>query len=164
MKFLFENLDDKVSIYYDSIPVTIIGRRYDADSWDEKEREISWEYEADRDDVFDALYDKVEAEKDLNGEDIDDYIEEHFDDLVEEYIEYLADCFYDKAVEDAQENNDEEWDDWDDSNPFEESVQEKLIQGSSDETLKKNIATEIEAGKDPKQAYAIAKSIQDKNK
>ena len=42
-------------------------------------------------------------------------------------------------------------------------VFEKLIQGKSDATLKKNIATEIKAGKDPKQAYAIAKSVQRKN-
>lgn len=42
-------------------------------------------------------------------------------------------------------------------------LEEKLIQGKSDATLKKNIKTEIEAGKDPKQAYAIAKSIQKKN-
>lgn len=45
-----------------------------------------------------------------------------------------------------------------------EFVDEKLIQGKSDATLKKNIATEVKAGKDPKQAYAIAKSIQDKHK
>ena len=44
-----------------------------------------------------------------------------------------------------------------------EIVNEKLIQGKSEQTLKKNIATEIEAGKDPKQAVAIAKSIQKKN-
>lgn len=44
-----------------------------------------------------------------------------------------------------------------------DELDEKLIQGKSDATLKKNIKTEIEAGKDPKQAYAIAKSIQKKN-
>ena len=44
-----------------------------------------------------------------------------------------------------------------------DELDEKLIRGKSDATLKKNIATEIEAGKDPKQAYAIAKSIQKKN-
>lgn len=38
-----------------------------------------------------------------------------------------------------------------------------LIQSSSKEALQKNIATEIEAGKDPKQASAIAYSIQKKN-
>ena len=44
-----------------------------------------------------------------------------------------------------------------------DDLDEKLIQGKSDATLKKNIATEVKAGKDPKQAYAIAKSIQKKN-
>lgn len=38
-----------------------------------------------------------------------------------------------------------------------------LIQGKSDETRSKNIATEIKAGKDPKQAAAIAYSIQKEN-
>jgi len=38
-----------------------------------------------------------------------------------------------------------------------------LIQGSSEATLKKNIATEIEHGKDPKQAAAIAYSVQRAN-
>lgn len=46
---------------------------------------------------------------------------------------------------------------------YEEALDEKLIQGKSDATLKKNIATEVKAGKDSKQAYAIAKSIQKKN-
>ena len=44
-----------------------------------------------------------------------------------------------------------------------DDLEEKLIQGKSDATLKKNIATEVKAGKDPKQAYAIAKSVQKKN-
>ena len=53
-------------------------------------------------------------------------------------------------------NSENDYGDYDD-------LDEKLIQGKSDATLKKNIATEIEAGKDPKQAYAIAKSVQDKH-
>ena len=44
-----------------------------------------------------------------------------------------------------------------------DSVHDKLIQSSSKEALKKNIATEIKAGKDPKQAAAIAYSVQRKN-
>lgn len=38
-----------------------------------------------------------------------------------------------------------------------------LIQSSSNEARSKNIATEIHAGKDPKQAAAIAYSVQRKN-
>ena len=53
--------------------------------------------------------------------------------------------------------------DWEYLDPQDDDLDEKLIQGKSDATLKKNIKTEIEAGKDPKQAYAIAKSIQDKH-
>ena len=46
---------------------------------------------------------------------------------------------------------------------YESSLGEKLIQGKSDKTLQKNIKTEIEAGKDPKQATAIAYSVKEKN-
>lgn len=46
---------------------------------------------------------------------------------------------------------------------FTDSVKDELVQSSSKEALKKNIATEIKAGKDPKQAAAIAYSIQRKN-
>lgn len=42
-------------------------------------------------------------------------------------------------------------------------LDEKLIQGKSDKTLQKNIETEIKAGKDPKQATAIAYSVKEKN-
>ena len=42
-------------------------------------------------------------------------------------------------------------------------IEDKLIQSGSEEALQKNIATEIEAGKDPKQAAAIAYSVQREN-
>jgi hypothetical protein len=38
-----------------------------------------------------------------------------------------------------------------------------LIQGSSNAARSENIATEIKAGKDPKQAEAIAYAVQHKN-
>lgn len=42
-------------------------------------------------------------------------------------------------------------------------IGDKLIQSGSEEAFKKNIATEIRAGKDPKQAAAIAYSVQREN-
>lgn len=42
-------------------------------------------------------------------------------------------------------------------------LDEKLIQSSSEEAFKKNVETEIEAGKDPKQAVAIAYAVKEKN-
>ena len=51
-----------------------------------------------------------------------------------------------------------------DDEPKVESLDEKLIQSDSDKALQKNIKTEIKAGKDPKQAAAIAYSVQEKNK
>lgn len=47
--------------------------------------------------------------------------------------------------------------------PVRDSFKDKLIQSSSKEALSKNIATEIKASKDPKQAAAIAYSIQKEN-
>lgn len=46
---------------------------------------------------------------------------------------------------------------------FKETLEDDLIESSSEEAFKKNIATEIEAGKDPKQAAAIAYSVQRRN-
>lgn len=42
-------------------------------------------------------------------------------------------------------------------------LRDKLIESGSEEAFKKNIATEIKAGKDPKQAVAIAYSVQREN-
>lgn len=44
-----------------------------------------------------------------------------------------------------------------------EKIEDKLIESGSEEAFKKNIATEIRSGKDPKQAAAIAYSIQREN-
>ena len=46
---------------------------------------------------------------------------------------------------------------------FTDAICDKLIQSSSKKALKKNIETEIKAGKDPKQAAAIAYSVQRAN-
>ena len=43
------------------------------------------------------------------------------------------------------------------------NVRDKLVESSSKEAFNKNVATEIKAGKDPKQAVAIAYSVQRKN-
>lgn len=47
--------------------------------------------------------------------------------------------------------------------PVSNFIDEKLIQSSSKDALQKNIKTEIKAGKDPKQATAIAYSVKEKN-
>ena len=45
-----------------------------------------------------------------------------------------------------------------------DSIKDELVQSASKEALGKNIATEIKAGKDPKQAAAIAYNVQKENK
>lgn len=47
--------------------------------------------------------------------------------------------------------------------PRKSAVDDKLIESSSEEAFSKNIATEIKAGKDPKQAAAIAYNIKKEN-
>lgn len=49
------------------------------------------------------------------------------------------------------------------SNIKDSSISDKLIESGSKEALSKNIATEIKTGKDPKQAAAIAYSVQREN-
>ena len=46
---------------------------------------------------------------------------------------------------------------------LDKNILEDLMQSSSEEAFKKNVETEIEAGKDPKQAVAIAYAVKDKN-
>ena len=46
---------------------------------------------------------------------------------------------------------------------FREGINERLIQSSSEDAFKKNVETEIKAGKPPKQAVAIAHSVKRKN-
>ena len=45
-----------------------------------------------------------------------------------------------------------------------EEIQDELVQSASKKAFEENVKTEIEAGKDPKQAVAIAYSVQEKNK
>lgn len=67
--------------------------------------------------------------------------------------------YYDEI---SSEDEDDDFEDEDDD--FEDDdLDEKLIQSASKEALQKNIETEIEAGKDPKQAAAIAYSVKEKN-
>ena len=89
----------------------------------------------------------------------------YYPDLLHRLFDYYYECLDEIRSEEYYNKYDEEDNYWDKYDEEDESdLDEKLIQGKSDATLKKNIKTEIEAGKDPKQAYAIAKSIQDKHK
>lgn len=68
------------------------------------------------------------------------------------------------AKQDIKRSADKHWKDLQGfADKLNDSIQDKLIQSSSKEALNKNTATEIKAGKDPKQAAAIAYSIQKEN-
>lgn len=99
---------ETVEFEYDDLPVIIYGRRFDVDDWEEREAEISWIYKVDKDDVKDFLVDKIPD--DIPDEKIEEYLEEHFDELEEKYHEELLKYYRDDAIEDAQENNTEEYD------------------------------------------------------
>lgn len=70
---------------------------------------------------------------------------------LKKYSQYGVDLV--KAAKQIENTNNIIWD----------SIKDDLIQSASKEAFKKNVETEIEAGKDPKQALAIAYSIQREN-
>ena len=87
-------------------------------------------------------------------------------------ILFEAHSAYDNVVDDADEDDKKQVREsankhWNDLQKFAESLKvstkDKLIQSSSEEAFNKNVATEIKTGKDPKQAAAIAYSIQKEN-
>lgn len=88
------------------------------------------------------------------------------------FILFEARNAYDNVVEDADNNikstvKQHAAKHWSDLQKFAESLKmsakDKLIQSSSEEAFNKNVATEIKAGKDPKQAVAIAYSVKREN-
>lgn len=87
-------------------------------------------------------------------------------------ILFEAYAAYDNVVADTDEDDKKQVREaadkhWNDLQKFAESLKvstkDKLIQSSSEEAFSKNVSTEIKAGKDPKQAAAIAYSIQKEN-
>lgn len=87
-------------------------------------------------------------------------------------ILFEARAAYDNVIEDTDEDDKKQVREaadkhWNDLQKFAESLKvltkDKLIESSSEEAFSKNVATEIKAGKDPKQAAAIAYSIQKEN-
>lgn len=77
------------------------------DEYDDHEEEISWEYEADDDEVSEKLFELLQDTdecKDMSEDELNNYIEEHYDDLTEKYYSDLLEHFKDKAREDAEEN------------------------------------------------------------
>lgn len=87
-------------------------------------------------------------------------------------ILFEARAAYDNVVADTDEDDKKQVREaadkhWNDLQKFAESLKvstkDKLIESSSEEAFSKNVATEIKAGKDPKQAAAIAYSIQKEN-
>lgn len=110
-----------------------------------------------------------------SAKEIVDAQEKKYKNYLKEYIDFLG---KDRVIELVQEQMDIIEDvDWDISTDSEglsynsikykesidNSLDEKLIQSDSDKAFKKNVATEIKAGKDPKQAVAIAYSVKRKN-
>lgn len=87
-------------------------------------------------------------------------------------ILFEARAAYDNVIEDTDEDDKKQVREaadkhWNDLQKFAESLKvstkDKLIESSSEEAFSKNVSTEIKAGKDPKQAAAIAYSIQKEN-
>lgn len=80
------------------------------DEYDDHEEEISWEYEADDDEVSEKLYELLQDTdecKDMSEDELND-------DLTEKYYSELLKHFEDQAREDAEENYEPPEPDYDD--------------------------------------------------
>lgn len=112
--------DNYVEIDYENIPITVYGKKYDADDWDERYDTIDWTYKARHNDVAELIADLVSNEEliqndidILNDEQVYKYINDNFDSLLERFEKEIRNYFRNKAEEDAQENNEEEYNNYD---------------------------------------------------
>ena len=106
-----------VELHYDSLTITQWSLSspavlYPTDfahpaEYDDYEVDIEWDYTADGDEVysyFEENHQNFEELKDLEDEDLENYISNNFDELVEKYEEDLKDHFIGEARESAEEN------------------------------------------------------------
>lgn len=130
--------EQMITLHYENLPIEVITRSgnpsghysYSYGNWlpdDDITKEIfvDWDYSVDPIDVVEYLQDKPEIMTVLNLDyDVPDDVlqkkmDDNFDYLLKKYKDDIKDHFYDRAVEDAQENYTYEDDDY---SYYEESV------------------------------------------
>lgn len=109
-KDLKESKDEKVELEYSDLPINYQYNYYvdywDGPQWDDEDIEIDWIYKVDKDSVKELLVDYVPDE--VEEENIDKYLEDHFDDLFQKHEQEILDYYKDSAIRDAEENYEEE--------------------------------------------------------
>ncbi len=104
---------------YKDLPITVWGKNTtyftDPADYDDAEIEINWTYNVDEDSIIDFFYDYVdnfEEFKDIEYEQVEDYVKAHFKELCKKYHNDLLEYFIDDAISDAEKNyvyEDDEW-------------------------------------------------------
>ena len=106
-----------VTLYYNDLKLELQGsmihpdRRDEPAEYEEFETTEEFEYEADEDEVGDALYDILSKENpEMDYDDIDDLIERNWDDLVDKYEDQIAEILRPRAEKAAEEYYQKEFD------------------------------------------------------
>ena len=107
---------DKITLEYDDIRVNF--EYHFHNSWHEYDKEEAYTYQADKDDVKEALIEDILVGipefDNMSDEELSDYVEKNINDLVDKYYDQLLEHFRRRATEEAneyiQDNFDpEEW-------------------------------------------------------
>jgi hypothetical protein len=99
---------------YDDISVTVYGDYHDTNYYeepyyDEDEREISWTYTITKDELIECLYELLEGTYTGTDEEFNTFLQSDYKRLFDEKNDEILNYFRDRATEDAQENNSEEY-------------------------------------------------------
>lgn len=89
------------------------GNYYEPDEYETKDITIEYEYETDKDSVFEVLQDIPELQEELNADELSDEefaakIDENFDELLEKYMSDVLDYFEELAIDRAERDFDPE--------------------------------------------------------
>ncbi len=112
--YLTEEFDyrQEIDLEYEDLFITVYGQQRDVDDWDTWEGKVNWTYTVTAQDIIElVLQDRID-ESDLpnidnmEGEEIDKFIDDHFDELYAKYENDILDYFMDDAKEDAEAHYD----------------------------------------------------------
>lgn len=113
-----ESMKEMEDLQYNNLDITVIKRRGNPSGYystsfgnwlpDDDETEditIDYEYQVDKDDVIDALYEFAEDERtaSMSDEEYEHFVKDNYDELLEKYYQEVLDEFEDRARDEAEE-------------------------------------------------------------
>ena len=130
---------DKIELEYKDLEFTQVGNKRDVDDWDEFDREATWTYEVDKNDVYTFIFEDCidvedfptafDDEFDPNNEDdwnsFVAWLEDNFEEIYSKYEDKILDRWKEDAIEDAEKNYEYDPIDYDakhDDYKFDESI------------------------------------------